>query len=98
MRILIIDGNYPKHFEQFYLKNKISGLDYNEHYKLLIDDHFGTNGAWNEPLSTFGYEVVEVYYNNTILQDHWLREFGGNAEKFSNYRQFQTIFLQIQYY
>ncbi|MDB5123363.1 MAG: radical protein [Mucilaginibacter sp.] len=98
MKTLIIDGNYPKHFQFFYLKHDTLKLDYRQHYELLIDDHFGTNGAWNEPLSDIGYEVTEVYYNNKILQEHWRREFADDTDKFSSYKEFQIIFLQIQYY
>jgi spore maturation protein CgeB len=40
----------------------------------LMEDGFGTNGAWTAALKPLGYEVLEIYANAAPLQRAWASE------------------------
>lgn len=79
--VMVLLGNYKSYLDFFNFHTITNGLTYDEHYSKFIDDCCAWNGAWVEPLKKEGFEVHEVFYNNTKLQDKWVEEFLSETKK-----------------
>ena len=77
MRILILDSYYSAFVGPFYEQNpNLAGLAYDEQWRTLMDQCFGTADFYSENLNRLGHEAREVVTNCEPLQRRWAWENG----------------------
>lgn len=74
MKLAIIQNIYSNYINDFQQINKELLTNYDESLRLLQCDSFSWHGCWGEYLSAYGIEVVELYINFDILNQHWIKE------------------------
>jgi spore maturation protein CgeB len=75
MRILVVDAYYPAFLRDFYARQ--SGLpdrSYAEHWRILMDESFGTADFYSASLKEEGCDAHEVVVNCLPLQRRWAKE------------------------
>jgi spore maturation protein CgeB len=82
MRVLVIDTYYPAFLSALYNRRPdLSQRSYDEQWRALMDQCFGTADFYSSNLATLGHEATEVVPNCEPLQRVWAREQGINLEK-----------------
>jgi spore maturation protein CgeB len=76
MRIALIQNLYTNYISNFQVNFASQLTSYQESLALLQHDSFAWNGAWGGPMKEHGIEIVELYLNFDVLNDHWCRENG----------------------
>jgi len=77
LKILIIDTYYYQFLRNFYIRHPdLPFLPYSEHWRILMDQCFGTADFYSSNLISLGHEATEVVANCEMLQRHWVREKG----------------------
>ena len=84
---LVIDTYYPKFLEKFYSSYNQDG-SYEEHWRALMDELFGTSDFYSKNLKELGCEVREIIFNDIVLQQKWMKEHGLEAGYYSFYRNY----------
>ncbi len=74
MKLAIIQNLYSNYINDFQHSNRELLTNYQESLKILQQDSFSWNGCWGEHLSAYNIDVVELYVNFDILNQHWLNE------------------------
>ena len=77
MRILILDTYYLPFQSSFRSQHPgLSERSYNEHWRALMDQCFGTADFYSSNLQQLGHEAIEIVTNYEPLQKQWAREHG----------------------
>jgi hypothetical protein len=77
MKVLIIDTYYPAFFQSFYAHHPdLAGSPFEQQWRLLMDQCFGTADFYSANLNKLGHEAVEVVANCEPLQLKWAKEQG----------------------
>jgi len=77
VKVLIVDTYYPDFLQSYYAKNPdLSDHSYQEEWRLLMDECFGTADYYSTNLAKLGHEATEVVANCQTLQIRWARESG----------------------
>jgi hypothetical protein len=77
MKFLIVDPYYKAFLHSFYTLNpNAAHLLYAEHWKLLMDQCFGTADYYSTNLRRLGHEATEIVANCRPLQFQWAQENG----------------------
>ena len=98
MNILKITSYYPEYFNSLNnQKNNLKKLNYNQHLKLLMSDHFG----WSDSISYYlkknhNFEANEVIYNYKSLQNKWIKNILKDSN--SNLTFSEILKKQIEFY
>ena len=75
MKILIVDTYYPAFLRNFYARHpNLSRQPYTEHWRILMDQCFGTADFYSANLQKLGHDAHEVVANCAALQRQWTRE------------------------
>ena len=86
MRFLIVDTYYPAFLRDFYAAH--SGLSvepYQDQWRALMDQCFGTADFYSTHLRELGHEAVEVVPNCEPMQRQWARENGVTVDESLRY-------------
>ena len=94
MRLAIIQNLYSNYISVFQHVNKELLTNYDQSLKLLQYDSFSWNGCWGEYMSDYNIEVVELYVNYDILNQHWINE----NIKISNLNIHDILIAQLNYF
>lgn len=82
MRILIVDTYYSSFLRDFYARHAdLSRRPYAEHWRILMDQCFGTADFYSLNLKKLGHEAEEIVANCEPLQRRWVRENDLDAER-----------------
>lgn len=82
MRILILDSYYPAFLNSFYGRRpELAARPYEEQWRALMDECFGTADFYSSNLKALGHEAREVVANCEPLQRRWAAEHGVRLEK-----------------
>jgi spore maturation protein CgeB len=77
MKFLIVDTYYPAFLESFYAQHPdLPGYPYEQQWRLLMDQCFGTADFYSANLNELGHEATEVVANCEALQLKWAEEHG----------------------
>ena len=77
MKVLIIDTYYPAFLESFYAHHPdLAGYPFEQQWRLLMDQCFGTADFYSANLTKLGHEATEVVANCEPLQLQWAKEQG----------------------
>src|SRR6266498_944383 len=88
MRILVVDSYYPAFLNSFYAQNPdLSQRGYDEQWRFLMDQCFGTADFYSTNLIALGHEATEIVGNCEPLQRQWAREQGVKLAKWVMGRQ-----------
>ncbi|MBN1755115.1 glycosyltransferase [bacterium] len=74
MRILIIDTYYESFLESFHREFFREGMTYDELYRVLMAQLFGTADFYSQNLKRLGHQAKEVVVNYLPLQKLWIME------------------------
>lgn len=74
MKILIIDTYYDDFLKDFYLKNKVGDLNYEQHKRKLLDGFYAQSDSYSYYLRKVGIEAEELVINDERLQRKWAKE------------------------
>lgn len=94
MRLAIIQNLYSNYINDFQQSNKEFLTNYEESLKLLQFDSFSWNGCWGEYLSDYNIEVVELYVNFDVLNQHWIKE----NTNISNFNIHDILIAQLNHF
>lgn len=82
MKLLIIDSYYPAFLHSFYAAHSdLAYRPYNEQWRTLMDQCFGTADFYSANLIALGHEATEVIANCEPLQQQWAKENGVKLER-----------------
>jgi spore maturation protein CgeB len=84
---LVIDTYYPKFLGKFYSSFNQDG-SYEEHWRALMDELFGTSDFYSKNLKELGCKASEIVFNDIVLQQKWMKEHGLDAGYYSFYRNY----------
>lgn len=84
---LVIDTYYPKFVEKFYSSYN-QDSSYEEHWRALMDELFGTSDFYSKNLKELGCEAREIVFNDIVLQQKWMQEHDLKASYYSFYRNY----------
>jgi spore maturation protein CgeB len=88
---------YPDYLKKFYKENqRILGLSYDDHQKILMDDCFGWSNFFQKNLESIGHTAYELVINDEFLQKKWAIEHNLNYSK-NDWIQ-DILISQINYY
>jgi spore maturation protein CgeB len=77
MRVLIIDPYYSAFLDSFYAGHpNLAERPYDEQWRVLMDQGFGTADFYSSNLIALGHEATEIVANSEVLQRQWAREHG----------------------
>jgi spore maturation protein CgeB len=77
MFLLTIASKYPGYLSQFYARHRgLSRRSYQEQYRFLMADSFGSSEIWSVGMAAKGYRTERIYANARPLQQQWARENG----------------------
>ncbi len=77
MKFLIIDAYYRAFLQSFYKRYpSLDHCSYNEQWRALMDECFGTADFYSANLMRLGHEATEVVANCEPLQRQWAEEHG----------------------
>lgn len=110
MNFLIVNTEYDLFLRSLY--NAHPGLEnrpYNEQLNIRFDSLFGMNNFRSKNLLKIGHEAREVFFNNKVVQEKWLKEFKPafeietqnllkNLEAANVSTDYKILALQISYY
>jgi hypothetical protein len=75
MKLAHITTYYLSYLKQVYNQRyNLNNQPYKIQYETLIADCFGWSDFWVNPLSKFGYEVIEIIGNVKPMQVMWAKE------------------------
>jgi spore maturation protein CgeB len=94
MRLAIIQNLYSNYITDFQNSNNKLLTSYEESLKLLQFDSFSWNGCWGEYLLPYNIEVVELYVNFDVLNQHWLNE----NTNISNFNIYDILIAQLNHF
>jgi hypothetical protein len=82
MRILVLDSYYSAFLDSFYGgRPDLSQRSYDEQWRALMDQCFGTADFYSTNLIALGHESTEVVANSAPLQRRWAREQGVELDR-----------------
>lgn len=77
MRILVVDSYYPAFLSSFYAQRPdLIQRSYDEQWRALMDQCFGTADFYSTNLIALGHEATEIVVNCEYLQHQWAHENG----------------------
>jgi len=84
MRILVIDSYYTSFLHSVYSRNPaLARRPYDEQWRNLMDQRFGTADFYSNNLIALGHEATEVVVNCEPLQRQWAREYGVKLDRWA---------------
>lgn len=96
MKVLIVDTYYPAFLNSFYAKNPgLSHQPYEDQWRALMDQCFGTSDYYSTNLRQLGHEAMEVVANCKPLQLQWAREHGISLRYKLQQRSYHWISLPL---
>jgi spore maturation protein CgeB len=82
MRILVLDSYYSAFLGSFYARHPdLAQRPYDEYWRALMDQCFGTADFYSSNLIALGHEATEIVINGEPLQRQWAREHGVRLEQ-----------------
>lgn len=75
MKVLIVNTDYPEFLKKLYKDPNLKKLSYNEQLKVRNDSLFGCSDFYSYNLQQLGCEVIDIHYNNVILQMQWIKDY-----------------------
>jgi spore maturation protein CgeB len=95
MYLLTIATKYAGYLRQFYDRHKdLSGKPYDEQYKALMADSFGSSEIWSVGMANVGYHTERIYANARPIQQQWAVENGLKCDE-QNWIK-KTLFAQVK--
>lgn len=77
MRVLVIDTYYPAFLNEFYAgQPTLPALPFQQQWRVLMDQCFGTADFYSSNLALLGHEATEIVANCEPLQQRWAQENG----------------------
>lgn len=82
MRILILDNYYPPFLSSYRSEHtELAGQPYDEQWRSLMAECFGTADFYSHNLQRLGQEATELITNDEILQKRWAAEHGVKLDE-----------------
>jgi spore maturation protein CgeB len=97
LKLAFLTFLYPDYIASLYARRPgLAQSSYDSQVKVIADDSFGWNGAWEAALRPLGYEVTEIYSNVEPLQRAWVQEQQGEWARLNWVTE--TTFAQLKSY
>jgi spore maturation protein CgeB len=92
MRIFIVDAYYPAFLSEVYERhNGLSECSYQDQWRFIMDQCFGTADFYSRNLRALGHQATEVVVNCKQLQTQWARERGLRLKRSLSTRRYRGL-------